>query len=312
MYLWTLLYSDEQRNAPGGQRLIGGLINKLNERPDLVRLAMVNVLLQRFFPDRHGIPSGGGAKWFYRSYAGYLSGQFTPSPEITSWASSPYSYEQIERALQAEYVYQQADVFGKPHRPLASCVVEHHLLETALEGAVIEAQREHQTTQYDAAPAAERYDRAAQRRQQEDEPAPVQRAGIPTQAYEAPAAVHEDSMKAASQANQSQHGAYTQKVVAVEDPQAGWTSLREVLWWHEKVTDTSLAASCRIEILPTEYGRYVLAVTPYEDEAAAWFWSGGRQVREYVERLRAARVQTPQPRRSARRQMEQLASLEQT
>jgi hypothetical protein len=303
MDLWRQLYSEEQRNTAGGQRLIGGLITRLKERPDLVRLAMVNVLMQRFFPDRHGPPEGGGAKWFYRSYARYLSGQLTPSPEITSWAESPYSYEQIERTLQAEYVYQQADVFGKPHRPSASCIVEHHL-SAVLDGTLREAPQENQTTEHDAAPTAfqspqagpENTWSAAAPPEQQDTRQSRRGQGSRHQgeqgreAHEAPVAVHEDSMGTPSQANQSQTKVYKQKVVVVEDPQAGWTSLSNVLWWHEKATSTSLSASCRIEILPTEYGRYVLVVTPYEDEAAAWFWSNGRQVRLYLEQLRTARV----------------------
>jgi hypothetical protein len=305
MYLWRQLYSDEQRNAQGGQRLIGGLINKLNERPDLVRLAMVNVLLQRFFPDRHGPPDGCGAKWFYRSYARYLNGQLTPSPEITSWAESAYSYQQIERALRAEYAYQQADVFRKPHRPSVSCVVEHQLLESVLAGTVVEAQREQQTTQHSGAPAAGRYDQAEQGREVQEEPVPAHSVCTATQ-------VHEESMEIASPARHQQRETRTQKVVVVQDPQAGWTSLEGVLWWCEQMARTSLATSCRLEVLPTEYGRYVLVVTPHEDEAAAWLWCSGRQVREYLEQWRCARVQTRQSQRPARTPQEQSASPEQT
>jgi hypothetical protein len=77
----------------------------------------------------------------------------------------------------------------------------------------------------------------------------------------------------------------------VQDPQTGWTSLEGVLWWREQITRTSLASTWRLEVLPTIYGRYVLVVTPDDDEAAAWFWSSGRQVRLALEQWRAARVQ---------------------
>jgi hypothetical protein len=300
MYLWRQLYSNEQRAAPGGQRLIGGLVNKLNERPDLVRLSMVNVLLQRFFPDRHGPPDGCGAKWFYRSYARYLNGQLTPTPEITSWAESPYSYEQIERALSAEYAYQQTDVFCKPARPSASCVVEHQLLSIVLAGTVVEAQREQQSTQHTDAPAASYSQGEQSREAQQEEPVPRACAFTPTQTHETPAAVQEDSMGAAFHAKQSHSERRTQKVVVVEDPQAGWTSLEGVLWWCEQIARTSLGSICRTEVLPTAYGRYVLVVTPHDDEAAAWLWCSGRQVREYLEQLRATSVQRSQPQRSGR------------
>jgi hypothetical protein len=282
--LWRQLYSEEHRGAPGGKQLIGGLLNKLKERPDLVRLAMVNVLLQRVFPDRHGPPDGCGAKWFYRSYARYLSGELTPSPQISSWAQSPYSYEQIERALRAEYAYQQADVFCKPHRPFASCILEHRLLEIVPVGKGVEAPQEHQITEHADAPSVGEGSQAEQSSQERGEPIPTKAACAPIQRHQAPAAVHEDSLRATSQANQRPHEGHKHKVV-VQDPQAGWTSLEGVLWWREQVTRTS-----RLEVLATTYGRYVLAATPHADEAAAWFWGSGRQVRLALEQLRAARV----------------------
>jgi hypothetical protein len=228
-HLWRLLYSEEQRSAPGGRHLIGGLLNKLKERPDLVRLAMVNVLLQRVFPDRHGPPDGCGAKWFYRSYARYLSGELTPSPQISSWAQSPYSYEQIERALRAEYAYQQADVFCKPHRPFASCVVEHRPLEIVPVGKGVEAPQEHQITEHADAPSVGEGSQAEQSSQERGEPIPTKAACAPIQRHQAPAAVHEDSLRATSQANQRPHEGHKHKVVVVQDPQAGWASLEGVL-----------------------------------------------------------------------------------
>jgi hypothetical protein len=285
--LWRKLYSEEQRCAPGGKQLIGGLLNKLNERPDLVRLSMVNVLLQRVFPDRHGPPDGCGAKWFYRSYARYLSGELTPSPQISSWAQSPYSYEQIERALRAEYAYQQADVFCKPHRPSASCVVEHHLLEVVLADSLPEApQKQIQIPQPDR-PAAHGEDSwVEQSHRQQEELIQGQPTGLPPWMHAA-AAAHPSSVAATSATNQRRKQENQWRVVLVQDPQAGWTSLEGVLWWHAQLAGTSLASTSRLEVLPTTYGRYVLAVTPHDDEAAAWFWSSGRQVRLYLEQLRA-------------------------
>jgi hypothetical protein len=283
--LWRQLYSEEHRGAPGGKQLIGGLLNKLKERPDLVRLAMVNVLLQRVFPDRHGPPDGCGAKWFYRSYARYLSGELTPSPQISSWAQSPYSYEQIERALRAEYAYQQADVFCKPHRPFASCIVEHHLLEVVLADSLPEAPQK-QIPQPDSAAAHGEDGWAEQSHRQQEELIQGQPAGLPTSMHTA-AAAHQSSMAATSAANPRRKQKDQQRVVLVQDPQAGWTSLEGVLWWHAQLARTSLASTSRLEVLPTTYGRYVLAVTPHDDEAAAWFWSSGGQVRHYLEELRA-------------------------
>jgi hypothetical protein len=290
-YLWRKLYSEEQRCAPGGKQLIGGLLNKLNERPDLVRLSMVNVLLQRVFPDRHGPPDGCGAKWFYRSYARYLSGELTPSPQISSWAQSPYSYEQIERALRAEYAYQQADVFCKPQRPFASCIVEHRLRESVPLETGGEARQEHQFTEQAGAPSAGEGGQAAQSSLEQEDPIPTEDACTPIQRHQASAAIQQDSVVVASVATQPPHEGHKHKVVVVQDPQTGWTSLEGVLWWREQITRTSLASTWRLEVLPTIYGRYVLVVTPDDDEAAAWFWSSGRQVRLALEQWRAARVQ---------------------
>jgi hypothetical protein len=290
-YLWRKLYSEEQRCAPGGKQLIGGLLNKLNERPDLVRLSMVNVLLQRVFPDRHGPPDGCGAKWFYRSYARYLSGELTPSPQISSWAQSPYSYEQIERALRAEYAYQQADVFCKPQRPFASCIVEHRLRESVPLETGGEARQEHQFTEQAGAPSAGEGGQAAQSSLEQEDPIPTEDACTPIQRHQASAAIQQDSVVVASAATQPPHEGHKHKVVVVQDPQTGWTSLEGVLWWREQITRTSLASTWRLEVLPTIYDRYVLVVTPDDDEAAAWFWSSGRQVRLALEQWRAARVQ---------------------
>jgi hypothetical protein len=75
--------------------------------------------------------------------------------------------------------------------------------------------------------------------------------------------------------------------------------LESALWWCNQLARTPLATSCRLEVLPTEYGRYVLVVTPYQDEAAAWFWCSGHEVSEYLEQLRAASKQLRQSPRSA-------------
>ena len=275
LYLWTQLYSEEQRTASGGKQLIGGLINKLNERADLVRLSMVNVLMQRFFPDRHGPPTGCGARWFYRSYARYLSGQLAPSPEITSWAESAYSYEQIERALRAEHAYQQADVLTRPHRPLASCVVEHRLLEVVLGGTVVEGRQEHQATEEAGSSAAARHEQAEQRHEEHEVSAPADGVDNTAEALASSTTLHEYSPRDAAHTSQHQNEGYRQKAVVVKDPQAGWTSLEGVLWWRDQIARTSLSTSCCVEVLPTEYGRYVLVGTPHDDEAAAWLWSRG-------------------------------------
>jgi hypothetical protein len=101
------------------------------------------------------------------------------------------------------------------------------------------------------------------------------------------AAAHQSCVPATSATNQRRKQEAQQRVVLVQDPQAGWTSLEGGLWWHAQLAHTSLASTSRLEVLPTVYGRYVLAVTPHDDEATAWFWSSGRQVRHYLEQLRA-------------------------
>ena len=132
------LDGEESLKFNRGRGWIGAYKKKLEENPYLVRASMIDMFMQRFFPDWQGPPQGRGGPWFNRAYKAYILQEVSVSPEVESWARSLYSYKQIKKALFLERQRQEEEIkeiqrrspFATEtfQRPFADCVKGYGLL----------------------------------------------------------------------------------------------------------------------------------------------------------------------------------------
>jgi hypothetical protein len=249
--IWQQLTTPEQRRLPGNARQMQRIRQWLEEQPTVVRAAMINVLFQRVFPDRHGQP---GLGWFLNTYRLYGEGKLAIAPEIASWVWTSFTYEEIETALRTER-HRQEQRLLPPTRPDVSCIQQNDELQEE-NGPV------------PSLPTAggmpfieENVSQMAEALVQEEEEIPA-------------APINEDS---------------PQMVIPVSTPEIGWRDEFGVRWWAEKLCGSPLAETHAIEIWPTQYGRFVLLLVPQSDPASAWLWTTGGEVRSYLEEARAAK-----------------------
>ncbi len=121
-----------------GRGWVGAYKNKLLEHPYLVRCAMIDMFMQKAFPDWQGPPQKQGGLWFNRAYKAYALREEPVPSVIESWARSPYHYRQIEKALRRERKRQEEEIAELRRRnpfyaedfvrPDASCVETYGLL----------------------------------------------------------------------------------------------------------------------------------------------------------------------------------------
>ncbi len=132
------LDGEESLKLNRGRGWIGAYKKKLEENPYLVRASMIDMFMQRFFPDWQGPPQGRGGPWFNRAYKAFALQEMPISPEVESWARSLYSYKQIKKALFLERQRQEEEIkeiqrrcpFSTEtfQRPFADCVEVYGLL----------------------------------------------------------------------------------------------------------------------------------------------------------------------------------------
>jgi hypothetical protein len=267
--IWDLLATPDQKQYDQGFNL--SRLRKLVLKDHrFARAAMINVLLQNAFPDSSGTV---GIGWFVHTFGRYDKRTLFPTPEIASWAAQPMTYTQIQAALLAERERQKReDPFGLlHHRPDASCLDLHHPdpVEAPLEPDALP-------------PTSEDANRDAPVQQEEHEAmrhAPQEGQSV----SDAPPAVPEHEEGAQS----SEEGT---DVVRVDDPERGWRKEERARWWGERLLrDTDLGQTCRVEVWPTQHGRFVLWVIPRADSGQAWLWCSTAEVTAYLDEERAAR-----------------------
>lgn len=132
------LDGEESLKLNRGRGWIGAYKKKLEEKPYLVRASMIDMFMQRFFPDWQGPPQGRGGRWFNIAYKAYALEEKPVPADIESWARSPYSYKQIKKALFLERQRQEEEIkeiarrnpFSTEtfQRPFADCVEIYGLL----------------------------------------------------------------------------------------------------------------------------------------------------------------------------------------
>jgi len=132
------LDGEESLRENRGRGWVGAYKTKLAEHPDLVRASLIDMYLQRSFPDWRGVPRRRGGQWFNKRYKAYVLQEESIQAETESWVRSPYSYEQIKIALKRERHRQEEEISERqrhhfvssltPIRPFADCVQTYGLL----------------------------------------------------------------------------------------------------------------------------------------------------------------------------------------
>ncbi len=112
---------------------------------------------------------------------------------------------------------------------------------------------------------------------------PIQEVVSPTASSEAVPAASEPE-----QAGPQQDG-HVQDVAMVTDPTLGWDIEVAAHWWYRQLPQTPLSKTCTIELLPTQYGRWVLWLTPHDPARSAWIWTSGEDSSPYLKRMHARR-----------------------
>jgi len=117
-----------------GKGWIPAYLKRLEQNPYLVRASLIDMFMQRTFPNYKGVPDGRGGRWFYTAYNRYVAHPDRVPSDIASWARSDYSYEQIKEALLKERNRQEEEIRRNPYsaesltRPDADCVEKYGLL----------------------------------------------------------------------------------------------------------------------------------------------------------------------------------------
>lgn len=257
-----------------GKRLLGGYKNKLRHSPRLARVSLINTLLQLHFHEttKHK-PLQNPGKWFHQSFNRYVDPDHPMeiTGELTSWADSPYTLEEIAIALELERHRQEHEGVWKGvvlHQPFAACVTRYDLL----------AQHVGKTEDVDAAMLVHTVQETLPTHQESDQ-------GVVE--HEEDGGSGEPDLTIA-RGNEAVLQENVQEVIEVTDPTLGWETQGHVdlLWWLDQLQQTRLLTGCQFEVLPTQYGRYVLIVTPLSDPTAAWMWGTGREVRQYLQAQR--------------------------